>query len=343
MHDFMQSLQIRWPVAATIGLSTQIIASAPIGQPSARSLWNSEIRSSSGQPASVHAERALLERDRRTRAARRASSRAARARTNPCPARGTRCSSAPGRGRPTRSVPRVGQREAFAAAQVLGRRSANSVDAVHRRRLDRHELHAVELARRAEQHAARVRGAALPACAPPTPRSAARRRARSRCAASSCCQRVTARAKASSSNTARRARASSSRAQRGAVERRSGVGLVRVHRLALDELALDGEERRELVVPRLQRAHLGLDAEQRRRGSPRDAAPSAISSVRLGLARERVRVARAAARRSASAASALREMRDEQRVDARRALRRVEVGEAKVRGRGVSIGSGRAA
>jgi hypothetical protein len=53
MHDFMQSLQIRWPVAATIGLSMQIIASAPIGTPSARSLWNSEIRSSSGQPASV--------------------------------------------------------------------------------------------------------------------------------------------------------------------------------------------------------------------------------------------------------------------------------------------------
>ena len=30
----------------------QIIASAPSAQPSARSLWNSEIRSSSGQPAS---------------------------------------------------------------------------------------------------------------------------------------------------------------------------------------------------------------------------------------------------------------------------------------------------
>ena len=49
----MQSLQIRWPVAATIGLSMHIIASAPSGQPSARSLWNSEMRSSSGQPASV--------------------------------------------------------------------------------------------------------------------------------------------------------------------------------------------------------------------------------------------------------------------------------------------------
>ena len=53
MHDFMQSLQMRCPVAATRGLSTQITASAPSAQPSARSLWNSEIFSSRGQPASV--------------------------------------------------------------------------------------------------------------------------------------------------------------------------------------------------------------------------------------------------------------------------------------------------
>ena len=52
--------------------------------------------------------------------------------------------------------------------------------------------------------------------------------------------------------------------QRRAVERRGGVRLVRVHRLALDEQALDREQRRELVMRRLQRAHLGLDAEQLR-------------------------------------------------------------------------------
>src|SRR5688572_15921497 len=52
MHDFMQSLQMRCPVAQTVGLSTTIIASAPTGQPSDLSLWNSEMRSSSGQPAS---------------------------------------------------------------------------------------------------------------------------------------------------------------------------------------------------------------------------------------------------------------------------------------------------
>jgi hypothetical protein len=52
MHDFMQSLQMRWPVAHTVGLSMTIMASAPIAQPSVLILWNSEMRSSSGQPAS---------------------------------------------------------------------------------------------------------------------------------------------------------------------------------------------------------------------------------------------------------------------------------------------------
>ena len=52
MQPFMQSLQIRWPVAASIGLSMTIIASAAIAWPSFFSVWNSEIRSSSGQPAS---------------------------------------------------------------------------------------------------------------------------------------------------------------------------------------------------------------------------------------------------------------------------------------------------
>ena len=88
---------------ATIGLSMQIIASAPSGQPSARSLWNSEMRSSSGQPASVTLNGDLLE--RRRRPAVRLLLGQARARTSPCPARGTRCSSAPGRAPPTRSVP----------------------------------------------------------------------------------------------------------------------------------------------------------------------------------------------------------------------------------------------
>jgi hypothetical protein len=48
-----------------------------------------------------------------------------------------------------------------------------------------------------------------------------------------------------------------------AIERGSGLRAMRVHRLALDELALDGVERRELVVPLLERPHVALDPEQR--------------------------------------------------------------------------------
>ncbi len=49
----MQSLQMRWPVAASIGLSTVATANAPSTQPCARSVCISLIFSSSGQPARV--------------------------------------------------------------------------------------------------------------------------------------------------------------------------------------------------------------------------------------------------------------------------------------------------
>ena len=52
MQDFMQSLQMRWPVAAIIGLSTAMMPSAASGWPRTFTMWNSEIFSSSGQPAS---------------------------------------------------------------------------------------------------------------------------------------------------------------------------------------------------------------------------------------------------------------------------------------------------
>ncbi len=52
-HAFMQSLQMRWPVAAIIGLSTAMAAKAPSRQPCARSACISLIFSSSGQPARV--------------------------------------------------------------------------------------------------------------------------------------------------------------------------------------------------------------------------------------------------------------------------------------------------
>ena len=49
----MQSLQMRWPVAASIGLSTAMMPSAASGSPRAFTMWNSEIFCSSGQPASA--------------------------------------------------------------------------------------------------------------------------------------------------------------------------------------------------------------------------------------------------------------------------------------------------
>ena len=49
----MQSLQMRWPVAAIIGLSTAMVAKAPSAAPSARNVCISLIFSSSGQPARV--------------------------------------------------------------------------------------------------------------------------------------------------------------------------------------------------------------------------------------------------------------------------------------------------
>ena len=49
----MQSLQMRWPVPAAIGLSMVTMASAPMELPFCLTTFISEIFSSSGQPASV--------------------------------------------------------------------------------------------------------------------------------------------------------------------------------------------------------------------------------------------------------------------------------------------------
>ncbi len=49
----MQSLQMRCPVAATMGLSIVTIARPPMLKPSAFTVLSSETFSSSGQPASV--------------------------------------------------------------------------------------------------------------------------------------------------------------------------------------------------------------------------------------------------------------------------------------------------
>ena len=150
------------------------------------------------------------------------------------------------------------------------------------------------------------------------------------CAAGSPCQRVTARAKASSpaapSSGAPISR-SSCVAQRGRVERGRGVRAVRVHRLALHELALDDVERRELVMPRLERAHLVADAEQRGE-EVLEMRRERDQELGLGLAVERIG-------RVAGGGEARRQRRDRPRAVPRRsggrcvasAVARVEVGE----------------
>ena len=117
-------------------------------------------------------------------------------------------------------------------------------------------------------------------------------------------------------------------AQRRAVERRGVVGLVRVHRLALDELPLDGEQRRQLVMARLERVHLRRDAEQlreevlevrRQRDQQRPLRPCAASASGAGA--RRVRADRP------SAASAARRWSTNSASMRRGAFDRIEVGE----------------
>ncbi len=160
MHDFMQSLQIRCPVAAAIGLSTQIIASAPTGQPSARSLWNSEIRSSSGQPASVTPNARFLERILAAASRGFFSSKPARARILAllvAPDAVVRLIE-----RADEIGARVGQREAVAPAQSMRRGDLQRLDVVQRDVLDGNEAHTGR-ACAARGTARRRRCAALPA------------------------------------------------------------------------------------------------------------------------------------------------------------------------------------
>jgi hypothetical protein len=113
-------------------------------------------------------------------------------------------------------------------------------------------------------------------------------------------------------------------AQRRAVERRGGRRLVRVHRLALDELPLDGVKRRELVMLRLERAHVAFDREQRREKvlevRPRRSAAPTRPCAKAPPARPGQRQASPPARRRRL------QMRDETCVDAHRSVHRIKVG-----------------
>ena len=178
----MQSLQMRWPVAAAIGLSMVTMASAPMRLPRALTTFISEIFSSSGQPASVTPKTLfwkapvflsfrpveqlslpwLMAPDAVVRLVERA------------------CEIGAG----------IGEGEAFALAPVLLRQMQHG-DAVLHHRLDRHEMRHVELVRHLEEHARAMLARVLPARASPRRRSAAARSSAASCSASASIQRAT--------------------------------------------------------------------------------------------------------------------------------------------------------
>ena len=119
----------------------------------------------------------------------------------------------------------------------------------------------VELVRHLEQHAALVPVAGLPGSASPRRHSGRRGRAPRHCSASAFSQRSTWSAKRSSVSSppiAARARARSA----GAVECRRLLRAVSSWPRGAARTAASRVERRQLLVARLQRAHLGGDAEQ---------------------------------------------------------------------------------
>ena len=150
----MQSLQMRWPVAAAIGLSTAMMPSAASGSPRAFTMWNSEIFSSSGQPASGTPNTVFLKLSggRLFLQALRAGILALLVAPDAVVRLVERAGEI-GAG--------VGEREAFAVAQVdpghVRRRSRGGFG-VHR-----DQPHEVELVRRLEQHAAAVLAPCPPA------------------------------------------------------------------------------------------------------------------------------------------------------------------------------------
>ena len=291
---------MRCPVAATSGLSTQMIASArerPALGAQLVELGDLLFERAAGER---HAERALLERIvGRRRAGGLLLEEAARAGV-------LALLVAPDA--VVRLVERageihagVGQREALAPPHVVAG-ELPGVDAVHVRQLERHELHVVELARRAEQHAALVRGAAFRRVR--RPRGIAQRHVERRGVRGLVLLPARHRVGEAELGERRAERALQLAPQRRPVERRRRVRPVRVHRLALDELALDRVERRQLVVPAPPARARRPRCRTARRGSPRDAARARSAAPTRPCASSASGFARAAARRAASAASA---------------------------------------
>ena len=194
----------------------------------------------------------------------------------------------------------------------------------HVGQLDRNKLHVVELARRAEQHAAFVRGAAFRRVRRPcgiAQRDVERRGVRGLVLLPA--RNRVGEAELGEWSTERALQLPS---QHGSVELGGHIRPMRVHRLALDEEALHRIERRELVVLPLQRADVARNAEQRGE-EILQMRPKRDQQVRLTLAPQLVGPG---ARHDQACRQRLvrrLQMLDEQRVDARRAGGRIQIGE----------------
>ena len=229
--------------------------------------------------------------------------------------------------------PPVGQREAVALAQVIagelpGRHAADGGPR------ERNEVHVIELARGAEQHAPAVVGA--PRLRVRRPGRVAQREVEPRGVVRLVLLPAGHRLRERELAVVAGHRAADRRlefaAQRGAVESSRHVGPVGIHRLALDEQALDRVQRGEFVVARGECPRFGLDPEQRDeevlelRGE-RD------QQRRLVLGGERSRLAARGREANCKVRVAGGEVRQEQRIDPLGALDRVEIGEGEAIGK----------
>ena len=103
--------------------------------------------------------------------------------------------------------------------------------------------------------------------------------------------------------------------------------LVLVERLALHDLTLAGEERRELMLCRLQRGHFGFDAEQLRQ-KILELRRERDQQLRFFLARERIGTGARAGKARGERSIGLREPGAEDRVQPPQAGRGIEVAKA---------------
>jgi len=115
-------------------------------------------------------------------------------------------------------------------------------------------------------------------------------------------------------------------AQSRTVERQRRVALVCVDRLALDELAAHGEQRRQLVVAGFERAHVGADAEQLR-DEILDMRRDGDQQLGFRLARQRIGLGARDQQPVGQHRIGRAQVIDEQRIDTCRTSDGMEVGE----------------